>query len=62
MQLVKVTPLKNEDLNLKSVLNEKVIPRSGSKYIIVYFLPPVKSSCFPAPISLLSTTDILKPT
>lgn len=40
MQLVKVTPLKNGDLNLKTVLNEKVIPRSGSKYIIVYLFPP----------------------
>lgn len=39
MQLVNVTPLKNQDLNLKSVLNDKVIPRSGAKYMTVFSLP-----------------------
>lgn len=39
MQLVNVTPLKNEDFNLKPGFNDKVIPRSGSNDMIVFSLP-----------------------
>lgn len=39
MQLMNITPLKNEDLNLNPGFNDKVIPRSGFKYMIVFSIP-----------------------
>lgn len=38
MQLENAASVKNQDLTLKSGVNTEVIPRSGSKYIIVFSL------------------------